>query len=230
MVLRGIKRQSGRPINQKLPITPIVLRDIRKQLNLEHSPDITFWAACLVAFFSFFRKSNLFPPSIAGFNKDLHLRRKDIILFSWGAIIVVRWSKTVQFQQRKLLIPIPKLHHSTDLCPVFALQKAFATTLTADPEGPAFMYSTSPQRLLPYTYNSFTSKLKHTLTTAGYASNKYSGHSFRRGGATFAMRAGVPFNLIQAQGDWKTNAYERYLDKSFIDRLYAIRTMANKIS
>ena len=109
MILRGIQREHGQPTRQKLPITQQILRSIKTQLNLNLSADITFWAACLVAFFSFFRKSNLLPPSAAGFDKNCHLRRKDVILCSWGVVLVVRWSKTIQFRQKRLLIPLPKL-------------------------------------------------------------------------------------------------------------------------
>ena len=85
-------------------------------------------------------------------------------------------------------------------------------------------------QLFPYTYSSFTTKLKSALENCGFAAEQYSGHSFRQGGATFAMKAGVPYNLIQAQGDWKSSAYERYLDKSFVYRLQTVATMAANIT
>lgn len=44
---------------------------------------------------------------------------------------------------------------------------------------------------------------------------RYTGHSFRRGGATYAFRSGVPGELIQVMGDWKSDAYKRYFDFSF---------------
>ena len=228
MILRGIQREHGQPTRQKLPITPHILRSIKTQLNLNLSADLTLWAACLVAFFSFFRKSNLLPLSAAGFDKNCHLRRKDVILCSWGVVLVVCWSKTIQFRQKRLLISLPKLPNS-DLCPLSALHQAFQQASSADPEGPAFMYIKGTQ-LFPYTYSSFTTKLKSALENCGFAAEQYSGHSFRRGGATFAMKAGVPYNLIQAQGDWKSSTYERYLDESFVYRLQTVATMAANIT
>lgn len=38
---------------------------------------------------------------------------------------------------------------------------------------------------------------------------------FCRGGATYAFRSGVPGELIQVMGDWKSDAYKRYFDFSF---------------
>ena len=64
LILRGIRRSSDKAATQpKLSITPAVLNEIRKQLTLTDSFDATFWAACLAAFHSFFRKANLLPPS-----------------------------------------------------------------------------------------------------------------------------------------------------------------------
>ena len=45
----------------------------------------------------------------------------------------------------------------------------------------------------------------------GLDPNHYSSHSFRRGGATWAFKCGVSAELIQLQGDWKSDAYKLYL-------------------
>lgn len=39
----------------------------------------------------------------------------------------------------------------------------------------------------------------------------YSGHSFRRGGATYASSLGISHKLIQLQGDWASTACLEYL-------------------
>ncbi|XP_069136902.1 uncharacterized protein [Argopecten irradians] len=65
-VLKGARRLLGDSSCQKLPITPIILMQILPQLDIKSPRDISFWAACLVAFFSFFRKSNL-SPLLEGF-------------------------------------------------------------------------------------------------------------------------------------------------------------------
>lgn len=60
LFIRGIRRSSDNAAARpKLPITPTVLIEIFKQLTLTDSFDATFWAAYLVAFYSFFRKANL---------------------------------------------------------------------------------------------------------------------------------------------------------------------------
>ena len=90
MLLCGIKRTSTKAATRpKLPITPSVLKEIRKQLTLTGSFDATFWAACLVAFYSFFRKANLTLQSKDKFDERLHLRKLCDILKSNSSDILV---------------------------------------------------------------------------------------------------------------------------------------------
>ena len=124
LLLRGIKRINGASISQKLPITPDVLYKIQAVLNLNSSIDATFWAACSEAFFSFFRKSNLLPTSTAAFDPHRHLHNCDVRLYPWGIILVVRWSKTIGYRNRTLLVPVPRIAHSS-LCPSSAVMHAF---------------------------------------------------------------------------------------------------------
>ena len=44
------------------------------------------------------------------------------------------------------------------------------------------------------------------------------------------MHCGVPVELIKAQGDWKSNAHERYLDNAFSDRLKAMAIVAKHVT
>ena len=232
--MRGIKRLNGDSVSQKLPITPEVLYKMQCHLNFASSLDATFWAACLVAFFSFFRKSNLLPPSTAAFDPQRHLRNCDVRLYQWGIILVVRWSKTIQYRNRTLLVPVPKVAHSL-LCPWSAVIRAFKLAgvyqSTTHAFEPAFIYREG-SALKALTYSTFTDKLKLTLDIikCGYDSLRFSGNSFRRGGATFALHCGVPSDYIKLQGDWKSNAYERYLDHSLRYKLATVNQMCRGIT
>ncbi|CAH1799573.1 unnamed protein product [Owenia fusiformis] len=62
------------------------------------------------------------------------------------------------------------------------------------------------------TQKQFSEMLKGTLDSAGFNAADYSGHSFRRGGACTAFIAGASPLLIKSQGDWRSNAWERYID------------------
>jgi hypothetical protein len=72
--------------------------------------------------------------------------------------------------------------------------------------------------------------LKACLTQLGIDPTKYSGHSFRRGGASFALECGLPPDLIKAQGDWKSDAYHSYLDPSFSYRTQVAHRLGTEFS
>ena len=115
-VLLGIKPIKGDKVIQKLPITPDILLAVKAKLTRKPF-DVAFSAICLVAFVGLFRKRNLVLKTIDDFDPINHISRDDFLVTDNGLLIHVRWSKTVQFQQRELLVPFPKVpNHS--LCPV----------------------------------------------------------------------------------------------------------------
>ena len=57
-----------------------------------------------------------------------------------------------------------------------------------------------------------TADLKRLVGLAGFNEKMLSSHSIRRGGASAAFSAQVPGELIKLIGDWKSEAYLRYLD------------------
>ena len=80
------------------------------------------------------------------------------------------------------------------------------------------------------TYTTSTTKLKRTLDLCGYDSSPFSGHYFSRGGASFALHCGVPSDYVKLQGEWKSTAYERYLDHSLRYNLKALQQMSQGIT
>ena len=231
LLMRGINRLHGNVVRQKLPITPDILHKLHGKLDLTNSFDATFWATCVIAFFSFFRKSNLLIPSASSFDPLKHLRICDIRVYNWVLLLLVRWSKTIQYRNRTLLVPVPRIEHSK-LCPHKAIVNAFKFLGAHDSaklrDGPAFVY-TSGDQVKPLTYTTFTTKLNKLLEQCGFDGTQYAGHSFRRGGATFALNCGVPGHCIKLQGDWLSNAYQRYLDTSLQYKIMAVNMMSKSI-
>ena len=208
-VLKGIARVKGLQVNRKLPISPEILLKLKAKLHLNDIVQANFWAICLVAFFGFFRKANLLPPSNNQFDGGKHLCRKDFSFFSKGLIISIRWAKTIQFAERLLSVPLPLLP-GHPLCPVKAVLHAFSLTKGAPPAGPAFVvkkggtWSSFPP-------GKFISLLRTILLTVGLDASKFSGHSFRRGAASWALRNSLPGEIIKILGDWKSDTYQNYL-------------------
>ena len=65
-LFKGIRRALGSACKPKLPITVPLLRQMYHKLDFSLPRDVVFWAACLIAFFSFLRKSHLFPGKVTG--------------------------------------------------------------------------------------------------------------------------------------------------------------------
>ena len=79
-------------------------------------------------------------------------------------------------------------------------------------------------------YKQFTNSLKITLKKAGLNPDLFSGHSFRRGGASFLFSVGASQLMVQVLGGWSSLVYTRYLFMSEQDRLEAQLLMAGAIN
>ena len=140
LTLRGLKRLHGHSPASKLPITPQILLRLHSTIDFSNSLDLVFWTAALVAFFTFFRKSNLFPSSPSSFDPVRNLTRQDVQILQSFALITVNWTKTIQFQERRLTIPIPRIPNSP-LCPVSALERYYQSVpVSAAIRHPLFTY------------------------------------------------------------------------------------------
>ena len=60
--------------------------------------------------------------------------------------------------------------------------------------------------------------------------SQYAGHSFRRGGASFAHQAGLPVDRIKLLGDWKSDAVLLYLAVPFHMRFISNLTISQDIA
>lgn len=128
----------------KFPLTPHYLIQIRTKLDWSSSRDRTFWAAVMIGCVTLLRGSNIVPKSLAKFNKDQHLCAQNFALDEVGATFALKKTKTTEFDQPSLVIPI--VPSSTHLCPFVALVEMWKLCpLTLG--GPMFMYiDTNGQR------------------------------------------------------------------------------------
>lgn len=207
-LLRGVRRSLGDSSNRKDPITTTHLLQILSGLDVQKPQDSAIWAAALVAFFCMLRRSNVLPPSLTAFQKSRHLLRQDVALQKDGAIVTIRWTKTIQFQERELRIPLARFNSA--LCPYLAIAKHFTLTHKAPPDGPAFVCSNAPP-FQPLTSAVFIHRIKRILGEHGNDASQFSGHSFRRGGASYAYQNGVALHTIKQLGDWKSDVYSKYI-------------------
>jgi integrase len=209
MIKRGVNRMKGQPPKQKFPITLSILREIFPLLDHFSSPlDISFWAACLIAFFGFFRKSTILPASVAT-AVGSGICRSDVQNLGTGSFdLVVRHTKTIQFGQRILTLPFYACDDPR-LCPVRALH-SHLTSSPVSRENHLFSYFLHG-RIHLITHSVFVKKLKGLIVATGRSPADYSAHSFRRGGTSFAFSLNMPLLHVKSRGDWKSNCVERYI-------------------
>ena len=164
------------------------------------------------------------------FDSSKQLTKSDFKFFPWGTLITIRWSKTIQFRERVVDIPLPCIPGSK-LCPTTAVIHAFHFTNSTAANSQAFAWddnSLSPKTHI-FTYNLFISKLRDHLTSMGINPQSYAGHSFRRGGASFAYQSGVPLELIKALGDWRSDTILIYLTMPLSIRLRSANMLCKSI-
>ena len=53
--------------------------------------------------------------------------------------------------------------------------------------------------------------MRAALSASGCDTTRYAGHSFRRGGATWAYKVGLPVDTIRMLGDWRSSAFQAYI-------------------
>ena len=139
------------------------------------------------------------------------------------ALVYLNWSKTNQFGSRELVIPMVA-DSVRALDPVFHLRLLFSTNILPS-HLPAFSFI-KKGKVQSVTYDKFTKDLRNLLDMSGYRSKSYSGHSLRRGGASYLYRLGADPLLIKAMGDWQSDCYQLYIHLSLEQRLAAQTKMA----
>ena len=194
-------------------------------LDMQKVSDLALWCSFLVAFFCLFRKKNVCPESVKP-NSDKTLRRKHIEIDHHNNIVYIycNFSKTNQFGSSDLVIPVPG-NSDVKLDLVRHLSRLL-DMVVIDQDQPAFSYSAGKF----VHYKMFTDRLKQLLSQCGLDAALYSGHSFRRGGASFLYQVGGSILQIMSSGDWSSNCFTRYLFLTESERMEAQLLMSSAIS
>lgn len=217
--LKGIAKLNPHSVKQAECMTPDILLRISEVLDFTRSSDLVFWCLFLFAFFLLARKSNLVPTTKKDLVQKKFLLRGDVIEMSNLLVVTMFWSKTIQSGERMLHTPLLPLNESV-LCPVKAF-KNMCQAIPAHAEAPLFLL---PNRK-PVTYLMFQNKLKHCIKRIGLNPAAFSSHSFRRGGATLLFNANVEPDKIQLLGDWRSEAYKKYLTFTLEDKIQVSKDM-----
>ena len=228
LTLRGLERMVKHAPSRAPPVTPSLLRALVQCSSPASAKESVFSCAFLFAFYLFARISNLVPTSAKSFDPTKHLCRGDIVVTSFGLLVTFKWSKTNQSGAKPLTLP---LHSVSDplLCPVRAYLH-MCSCLPAPATAPSFFTARRSGSYTVVTKAQFVSVFRDRLARIGVPNPaRFRGHSFRRGGATWAFRNGVPGELIQIYGDWASDAYKCYLEFSEDAKLRVARDMVRTL-
>lgn len=217
VLLRSLKRKLAKPARQALPITPEMMILMYQFVNINNPAELAHWTSFIFALRLLYRKSSIAPESLAKFDPKTGLSREKAVLSNNVVLVYQNFSKTNQFMSSTRVTPlIPS--SITALDPVFHYTKLVAENVV-EMTCPAFSYlETGLVRSV--THRSFTEFLKKLLVKIGLDPSKWTGHSFRRGGASLLYRLGLDPLTIQACGDWSSDTFLRYLEVNF-DRLWS---------
>ena len=217
MFCTGLKRSMAHAVQQAEPVTPELLVKLSKVVNYKDVVEIIAWTVLLLGFFMFLRKSNLVPDTMDMFNSTQQFCRSDVNLLGLdkAMMIEIRWSKTIQFRQKVLRLPVLPVNNKA-ICPVFWMHYLI-NRIPAGPKDPVLAIpGTGGLALLA---NQLIYRFRKWLILIGKNPAIYTLHSLRRGGATFAYQSNIEAEMIKLLEDWASDLYKRYIDVS-MDKRY----------
>ena len=137
-------------------------------------------------------------------------------------------TKTIQFGSRVLQVPLLAIPDSP-ICPIQWFDRMVQLTPYSSASDPLFAI-VDKGHLLPMSKAWFLARFRDLLGRAGISSpSDFSCPSFRRGGASWAFRAGLPGELIQIYGDWSSDCYKLYIDIAMDSKYMFARNITHSL-
>lgn len=182
------------------------LRAIRSHLNLNLFTDVRDFCAGLFAFFGLLRINEYSNGNLAV---------KDVTATNAGICLTIQHSKT-----QLVPVKVDIARRNDTLCPVIAYC-TYTSLIPAHlrlPHHPFFLSSlSSPDPMSDSQFIHHIKSLVHIALSRDPSS--FSGHSFRRGGASALHLAGVPEATIAIHGRWSSLTYRQYFDTQHSQQL-----------
>ncbi len=227
LTLRGISRLHPHVPRRAKPMTPAILKLFHDHMDHSSSVHCTVFACGLLSFFTMARLGSVLPASSTAKTSKVILGRDCINFSKEGMLVTFLHTKTIQFGRRRLHIPLVKL--DSIFCPVKAFRKSLSFLNVSHQV--AFVTRDCHGHVSPLTKSIFIKVFREVLDAAGEQDvSGFTGHSFRRGGASWAFQAGIPGELIQVCGDWASDAYKKYLEFSMSNKIDLAACFARKLN
>jgi integrase len=182
------------------------LRTIKGHLNLSLFKDARDFCAGLFAFFGLLRINEYSNGS---------LLVRDVVITATSICLTIQHSKT-----QLTPVKVELVRRDDALCPV-AAHNTYTTLIPAHLRSPSHpFFLSSPNSSAPMKGSAFIHRLKSFIRTVLLRDpTSFSGHSFRRGGASALHLAGVPEATIASHGRWSSLTYRQYFDTQHSQQL-----------
>ena len=209
LFLKALQRSTSFRVRLPRVLDITLFEQLIAKCRLTYLGDI-FKAAYILAFFGFFRLSNLVPHTVATFSKIRHLTKGDIFFSKNYVTTLIKRAKTIQNNDQVRLIKLPVLKNR--LCPAKILKECLAL-VPGDKDAPLLQFKIQ-SNWVPLTDNKIRSHLKTVLQFLNLPRDYITFHSFRRSVASFAFNLNVPLQHIQRHGTWMSDSVWRYVTDS----------------
>ena len=214
---KAVRRAKASPTSYKLPISVNQLGKIYHLLDKDNISDAQLWAIVVCCFYGLLRISNVTVPCESISDPKRTLLRSDINFSPQGCTLQLRWSKTIQFHERILEIPLPHRPGKVT-CPVAALLHFFQLAGPISSSAPAFAYISPRGRISAPTPATIRARLSKLWVRLGLSPSAFNTHSPRRSGASHLLSQGVPLEAIKTLGDWHSDSVFSYLKPSITQK------------
>lgn len=164
LTFKGLSKCLAHRPKRASAMTPGLLCDMYKGLELSSQVDAVFWSLFLTAFFLMARKSNLVPRTVREFDPKKQLQRRDVMVADDVLLVALKWSKTNQCGSRLLQVPLMAIPCSV-LCPVRAYTHMVKIVPARD-RSPAFCIPAG-DTLVPVEHSGFLSFLRSAVGFLG---------------------------------------------------------------
>ena len=210
---KGIKNSNPYVDNTKDPIRPEHLDLMYRQVDMDSCYYLTIWTMILFLFKTLLRVSHVVSSPHT-------LVVKDIVFTSWGMIVNITSSKTIQ-RGKPHQIPVSKIENKA-LCPVYLLKKLL-NFFPRSGNSPLFVLKNGKS----LSYTEFNSEFKNLIKKAKIQGN-FASHSLRRGGTTTLFNVRAPIAYVKDRGQWKSSCIYKYItptlgDKCVLDKNFTLR-------
>lgn len=203
-MLDGLEKEAGpRVTMRKLPVTPALIHQIIGLVGRQDHDDRLFLAIMVLCVYGLLRLGEVVPKQAGGPHT---ITLDDVKIGTRGSFnLLIKNSKTDQvgagFTARYY-------SNSTLSCPFTSVISSYWNQRVNQHKPPqGFLQKkdgTEPTRAW------VVGRLKGAIAKLGYKQADFSGHSFRRGGATALAAAGIEDHIIQRLGRWRSAAYQVY--------------------